>query len=351
VFEIMIGMKDIPKKIVPQGMKFLKNFAKVRPLLERREGDSVYGMDELAKTIASQSVTEWTLENAGDEVLDKLIAPMANGIEAGVSEKISIVQPLYILNRVAGTGQIKGGHHGSINKALYEFVKDDVRLNTKIEKVVIENGKVCGVQLADGEFVEADYVICCTEADNALRLLPDAPESVKDALVREEYSVGYDYILTTPERRDPKEMEMVMISPSTGSKLSIMFEENAQDLCAAPGSSLMHCFTSPTYFEEFEAMSEEEHFLAVRAEAARILPDLTDAEMLGYHTYGIGDTVHGPCYQGNGSFKALYEMEDVYHDEVKGLRLAGAYRVMHCSAEGAYFSGRIEAEAVAAELA
>ena len=58
VFEIMIGMKDIPKSIIPQGAKFLKNFAKVRPLLERREGDSVYGMDELAQTVAGQSVKD-----------------------------------------------------------------------------------------------------------------------------------------------------------------------------------------------------------------------------------------------------------------------------------------------------
>ncbi len=351
VFEIMIGMKDIPKKIIPQGAKFLKNFAKVRPLLEVREGDSVYGRDELARTVAGKSVTEWTLENAGDEVLDKLIAPMANGIEAGESDKISMVQPLYILNRVAGTGQIKGGHYGSINKALYEAVQDKVQFNTKIEKIVVEDGKVLGVQIADGEFVEADYVICCTEADNALRLLPNAPESIRNALSREEYSVAYDFIMTKPVRRDPKEMEMVMISPSTGSKLAIMFEENAQDLCAAPGSSLMHVFTLPVFNDELESMNDEERFLAVRAEAAKILPDLADAELLGFHKYGMGDYVHSACYQGNDSFRALYDMEEVYHDEVKGLRLAGAYRVMHCSTEGAYFSGKVEAEAVAAELA
>ena len=65
----------------------------------------------------------------------------------------------------------------------------------------------------------------------------------------------------------------------------------------------------------------------------------------------MGDDVHSACYQGNDSFRALYDMENVYHDEIKGLRLAGAYRVMHCSTEGAYFSGKVEAEAVAAELA
>ena len=37
VFEIMFGMKDIPKKIIPQGAKFLKNFAKIRPRRGRQD--------------------------------------------------------------------------------------------------------------------------------------------------------------------------------------------------------------------------------------------------------------------------------------------------------------------------
>lgn len=351
VFEIMTSMKDIPKKIIPQGAKFLKNFTKVKPLLDRREGDSVYGMDELAQTVAGQSVEEWTLANAGTEVLDKLIAPMANGICVGTEDKISVVQPLYILNRIGGVGQIEGGHWGSINKAIYDEVQDNVRLNSKVDEIVIEDGAVRGVRLADGEFIEADQVVCCTEADNALKLLPDAPEVVKDALAREEYSMAFDYIMTKPERRDPKDMQIVMISPSEGSKLSIMFEENAQDLCAAPGSSLMHVYTSPKYYDEFKAMSDEERFEAVRAEAAKILPDLADAEYLASFEYAMGDAAHGMGYQGNDSFNALLKMEKEYHDQVKGLHLGGAYRVMHCATEGAYSSGRIEAEAAAAEVA
>ena len=276
---------------------------------------------------------------------------MANGICTGTEEKISMVQPLYIMNRIGAVGQIKGGHYGSINKALYEAVKDSVRLNTKVEKVIIEDGKVCGVQIVGGEFIEADQVICCAEADNALKLLPDAPESVKDALAREEYSLSYDYIMTKPTRRDPQDMQIIMIAPSTGSKLCIMFEENAQDLCAAPGSSLMHVYTSPKFYDEFKAMSEEERFQAVRAEAAKILPDLADAEFLDTYEYGMGNLVHGMGYQGNDSFNALLKMEKQYHDEVKGLHLGGCYRVMHCATDGAYTSGRIEAEAVIAELA
>lgn len=351
VFEIMTGLKDIPKSIIPQGLKFLKNFTKVKPLLDRREGDGVYGMDELAQTVAGKSVEEWTLENAGPEVLDKLIAPMANGICVGTEDKISVVQPLYILARIGGVGQIKGGHYGSINKAIYDEVEDDVRFNSRVEEIVIEDGKVQGVKLADGDFIEADQVICCAEADNALKMLPNAPEIVKDALAREEYSMAFDCIMTKPERRDPKDMQIVMISPSTESKLSIMFEENAQDLCAAPGSSLMHVYTSPKYYDEFKAMSEEERFLAMRAEAAKILPDLADAEYLASFEYAMGDAAHGMGYQGNDSFNALLNMENQYHDEVQGLHLGGAYRVMHCSTEGAYTSGKIEAEAVAAELA
>lgn len=351
VFEIMMGMKDIPKRIIPQGAKFMKNFMKVRPLLEPREGDGPYGMDELAQTVAGQSVKDWTLANAGDEVLDKLIAPMANGICAGTEDKISMVQPLYIMNRIGGVGQIKGGHYGSINKALYESVKDGVRLNTKVEKVLIEDGKVCGVKLADGEVIEADQVIVATEGDNAYKLLPDAPEIVKDALAREEYSLSFDFIMTAPVRRDPANMQIIMIAPSTGSKLCIMFEENAQDLCAAPGTSLMHVYTSPKFYDEFKAMSEEERFLAVRAEAAKILPDLAEAQFLDTYEYGMGELVHGMGYQGNDSFNALLKMERQYHDLVKGLHIAGAYRVMHCATDGAYTSGRIEAEAVIAELA
>lgn len=61
-----------------------------------------------------QSVEEWTLANAGDEVLDKPIAPMANGICADTEDKISMVQPFVILNSIVSVGQIKGGQYGSI---------------------------------------------------------------------------------------------------------------------------------------------------------------------------------------------------------------------------------------------
>jgi protoporphyrinogen/coproporphyrinogen III oxidase len=83
---------------------------------------------------------------------------------------ISIAHPLTLFSLMQGMCSMHGGL-GMINDALYERVKDNVRLNTPVKKVVIKDNKVLGVEIEEG-FVEADQVICGLDAVDALRTIP-----------------------------------------------------------------------------------------------------------------------------------------------------------------------------------
>ena len=86
--------------------------------------------------------------------------PLPDG--AGATEGYLHCPPLSLFSLMKGMRSMKGGM-GVITAGLYEKVKDSVRLNTPVKKVVIKDNKVVGVETKDG-FVEADQVICGLDA-------------------------------------------------------------------------------------------------------------------------------------------------------------------------------------------
>ena len=84
-------------------------------------------------------------------------------------------QPSELLTPERGMGQF--------TQALVAAVADQIRLSTSVERVIIREGAVAGVQTAAG-FVAADAVVCATTATEARRLLPDLPADICRALGR-----------------------------------------------------------------------------------------------------------------------------------------------------------------------
>lgn len=105
-------------------------------------------------------------------------------------------------------------------------------------------------------------------------------------------------------------------------------------------------YTSSAYHDYWHSLSEEERQEQVRAEAAKIAPWFAhDGEIVHKLDYAIAENI-----QPVGQFEAIYDMEKKLKRDVKGLYLAGEYRSVHCSTEGAYRSGRREAEDAVAEM-
>jgi protoporphyrinogen/coproporphyrinogen III oxidase len=93
---------------------------------------------------------------------------------------ISIAHPITLFSLMQGMRSMKGGL-GTITAGLYEKVKENVKLNTPVLKVVIKDNQVIGVETRDG-FIEADQVICGLDAFDARRIIPYLPDSMRKPL-------------------------------------------------------------------------------------------------------------------------------------------------------------------------
>ena len=78
---------------------------------------------------------------------------------------------------------------GALANALAAACAGSVRLNTPVREIRIEEGKATRVAL-DGEFLEADAVICAVPGNKVANLIPRLPAQEQDALKTVTYSTG-----------------------------------------------------------------------------------------------------------------------------------------------------------------
>ena len=149
-----------------------------------------HNFDALAE-ISNMSTEEFVLKHGGPEALEWVFHPFLSTMVLARPKDISIAHPISLFSLMKGMRSMEGGM-GSITAGLYEKVKDCVRLNTPVSKVVINDNKVVGVETKDG-FVEADQVICAVDAVLARQLIPDLPEAMQRALETCKYSSTYYY--------------------------------------------------------------------------------------------------------------------------------------------------------------
>ncbi|MDO4538689.1 MAG: FAD-dependent oxidoreductase [Coriobacteriales bacterium] len=337
-------LSHFPKSIVPQILKFGKNIVSAKRKTTRKDGTTDW--KKIVQEYGSMTGREWSLQAGGDQIYDKITAPMARGIVSANIDDMSAIQPIAIMTRINGVAQLKGGHN-TINTELYNRVKKHVHLGCGVDEILIEDGAVKGVRLENGDVVACDVVINCAAAPAAAKMMPAAPDYVRKTLSKVTYSKLFLYAFKFDRRHTPKDVSLILIPPSAGSKLGLIMEENTQDLLAAPGSSIVRVFTSMDYDEYWHSMSEEERRFALREEAAKICPWFADeGEVIHVADFPIALNI-----QPVGQFEAIYDMEPKLKRDVKGLYLAGEYRSVHCSTEGAYRSGRREAEDAVAEMA
>ena len=176
----------VPLKTYPQVLKVFRVLRKYMKLVDTKN----HNFDALAE-ISTMSTEEFVLKYGGPEALEYVFHPFLSMMVLARPKEISIAHPISLFSLMKGMRSLYGGM-GVITAGLYEKVKDCVRLNTPVKKVVIKDGKVIGVETGEG-FVEADQVICGVDAVNALQLIPDLPEAMRKPLETCKYSSTYYY--------------------------------------------------------------------------------------------------------------------------------------------------------------
>ncbi len=336
----LLRFRGFPARAYPQFVKL--GLAMLRYL--RRLDPVTRDFDPLIE-LGDVSSTEFTLEHGGPEILDYLITPFLGTMVLARPEEVTIAHIIALAFLMGGVCVMENGM-GSINAGLYERVKDHVRLSTPVTKVVIEGRQVKGVETKEG-FIEADQVICATDAVLARGLIPDLPDTIRKPLETCEYSSTYNYIFGLEKKITPRHFMATFIPGSEKSILTTIFDAAGGPMKTGPeGCGLMYAFTAGWHDRELGRLSETERRGRVIKEVQKFWPEFPDEPLFSECIrYERAINLESP-----GQFPAIHEFLKHHARDVKGLYLAGEYLFLIACTEGAFATGEKAANMVLEDL-
>lgn len=336
----MLRFRGWPLKAYPQ-------FARLALAMYRymRRLDPLARDFEPLLELGDVSCEQFALEHGGPQILDHFISPVLGTMVLARPEEVTIAH-LIALGFLMGGVCLMENTMGSINRALYERVKDSVRLSTPVTRVVIENKRVRGVETPEG-FLEADRVICATDAVGARQIMPDLPDTIRRPLETCRYSSTYSYIFGLERKITPEFLVATFIPGSQRSLLSAIFEVAGGPMKTAPeGAGLMYCFTAGWHDAELGRLSEEERRKLVMREVQKYWPEFPSQPLFTECIrYDRAINLESP-----GQFPAIHSLLKGHYRDVEGLYLAGEYLFLIACTEGAFTTGEQAAKMVLEDL-
>ena len=334
---LLFFLTAMPRQTFTQVKKVNEELDKYMKLVDTKEQKF-----EALVEISNVSTEDFVLNYGGQEALEWHFHPFLATMVLGRPCEISIAHPMAIFSLMKGMCSMKGGL-GSITDALYTQVKDSVRLNTHVKKIVIEKKKVTGVQIDSG-FVAADLVICATDAFHARQLIPDLPNPMRKALETCKYSSTYYYqfgmqkpIVNT--RQTP--FHVVMIPPNADTILDFVslgsYSED-KPVVIAP--------TRGWEDEKLNALSEEERRRLVITDIQKVCPAFPD-EPVKTKVFRWDRAVN---LEAPGQYAAIQDLLNNHYRDIEGLYLAGEYLFLFACTEGALKTGQQAAKLVADDI-
>lgn len=341
----------LPKSIgqalrnIPEDVRFIRNalppkaywhvvkaFAALRPYMKQVDAKN-HDFSALAE-ISHMSTKDFMYKHGAPLANEWFFSPYMNMMVLGNPDQISVAHPVALFSLMKGFVSLRGGL-GVITQALYDQVKDCVRLNTPVSEIVIENGAVTGVMTPDG-FVEADQVLCCVDAPAALELMPGLPRAMRQPLETCEYSQSfyYQFVIDGFVSAPPG---TVVLHPETDSSLFIDLTVGPDE---QPGKSRVGMFTKGSRHAELASMSDEVREHTLIREIQKVFPEMPDRPVLTwYHRWDRAINTEPP-----GQFTAIHDLVANHMDDVQGLYLAGEYLFLIACTEGALNTGRLAGE-------
>jgi protoporphyrinogen oxidase len=327
----------IPWKSYPQILKAFVALKKYMKLVDTKNHNF-----ETLSEISHMSTEDFVLKHGGPEALEWLFHPFLSTMILARPKDISVVHPILLFSLMKGMRSMEGGL-GSITAGLYEKVRDCVRLNTPVNKVVIKDNKVVGVETKDG-FIEAERVICAVDAVLARQLMPDLPVAMQRALETCKYSSTYYYQfgLKQPliEKTDTP-FYVVMIPASEKTILdfaSLGSNSREKPVVIVP--------TRGWEDEKLTKLSEEERRRLVISDVQKICPAFpNEPKITKVFRWDRAVNLQSP-----GQFVAIQDLLKNHIQDVSGLYLSGEYLFPVACTEGALATGKKAAEMVIDDL-
>jgi protoporphyrinogen/coproporphyrinogen III oxidase len=302
-------------------------------ILKRRKDLDFVDFDR-ALDFDREYFSEFVLRHGGKEALDYIFQPMIAGITLGNAEEIGALYGAALFwNLMRGNWVLKNGVHSLADK-LYEKIESAVRLSVPVQRVVLENNRVKGVETRDG-FIDADTVICATTATAARSLIPDLPGSLCFILDKVQYRPCCHVALAYDRRVIPGGFDVVSFPRSAGSTMAAIADSALTAEGYAPkGTSLIHCYTYDRFADAFNRMTDEEVLSRLTSELKTFLPTLPVNPIFSE----IYRWKQAMCFAPPGMYEAVRRLKKGNGLAVDGLYFAGDYLNL-ASVEGSIHSG------------
>ncbi len=311
----------------------LAQMARFMPAFLRRRRDYDLLAPEKTLDLDGESAADFALRHGGGEVLEGLVQPVVTNLTLGEPEEVAAGYALTLLWKILhGVFTFRRGL-GTLASRLAEEHRERLRLGTPARRIVLEGGRVKGVETDEG-FVDADAVVCATTATTALELMPDLPASLRGPLQKVRYSACCHVILALQRRLFPDAWYGVGFPRREGSFMNLCDNAVKSPYYAPEGCSLIHCFTYGRHSQELLAMEDGEVVRRVTEEIRRHFPAMPDRLLFAE----VRRWREAVCLSPPGMLGSVLEMKRKGAGEVKGLFFAGEYMYMP-SVEAALRSG------------
>jgi len=320
--------------------KAMKDFAGILPLFVKRYQEFGLVDYESALDLDRESLADFVVRMGGKAILEHLFQSVSAALTLADPEKLSAAYGMGLLKcMINGLNTFQHGL-GTITERLAEKYADCIRYNAPVEKIVIEDGKVKGVEV-NGALVEADCVIPALTATKLLKIAPGLPENYVQALKKVTYSECCHVVFALPCKVFPKDWYALLTPRFTKAMVAGLSDNSVKSEYYAPsGCSQISCWTYERYAHDLNNASEEEIKRSQIREIKRFLPSMPD-EPLFTKIYRWREAV---CIGQPGMLTAFTKIKRHHYRDVKGLYLAGEYLNMP-SVESAAYSGVFAATA------
>ncbi|MCY3940796.1 MAG: FAD-dependent oxidoreductase [Gammaproteobacteria bacterium] len=322
----------------------LRHLVRLGWRLRQRAADLSFADPSRALALdADASIADWIRMTGGSESVEGLAGTSISVLTLAEPEKVGAAYGMALLwGFTFQTTEFLTPERGmgQFSEALVAAVADRIRLSTKVDRVVIRDGAVTGVQTAAG-FVAADAVVCATTATEARRLLPNLPADIDRALGRVTYSSNCRVVFGVDRPVLPDKCYFVALPRREGSFV-VDYSDAAvkSPQVAVPGGGVIHVESASTRAESLSALPDADLCRRFLAEIRRYSPDMPEPRFA--RAYRWKEAV---CLMPGGALTALAEARRSLPKQVRGLALAGDYMHMP-SVNGAAASGVAAVEEV-----
>lgn len=325
-------LRFIAKAGIPRSA--MKQFLGILPTFVKRYKDFELVDFERSLDLDRESLADFVVRLGGKDILEWLFQSVASALTLANPEELSAAYGMGLLkSMINGLNTYEHGL-GSVTESLGEKYADCIHYGTSVDRIVIERGKVKGVEV-NGALMEADIVIPAVTATKLLQMAPDLPENYIQALSTVTYSACCHVIFALPYKLFPKDWYALLTPRLTGAMVSGISDNSVKSKYYAPdGCSQISCWTYDHYAHELNDLPDQEVEKTLIKEVKRFQPEMTD-EPLFTEIYRWREAV---CIGQPRMLSAMAQLKRDHYCDVKGLYLAGEYLNMP-SVESAAYSG------------